>query len=108
MKCSAWFLLCVLGWVWPGGVSGVRAELVISELQAANGDTVRDEDGDTGDWMEIYNSGSAAVSLAGYSLTNDPARMDRWVLPAGELAAGARGELGWSSEWRKIAILADE
>ena len=34
------------------------AELYITEFMAINGSTLKDEDGDTSDWIEIFNSGS--------------------------------------------------
>lgn len=46
------------------------ASLHINELQPSNQDTITDEHGDADDWIELYNAGSTAVDLVGYSLAN--------------------------------------
>ncbi len=47
-----------------------------------------DADGDAEDWVELLNTGPSAVNLDGWSLTDDPAVPDKWILPARSLAAG--------------------
>ena len=44
---------------------------------ATNG--LLDEDRDNSDWIEIYNRGSNAVNLAGWSLSDDPEVPGMWV-----------------------------
>ena len=44
----------------------------------------------TSDWIELHNSGAAAVDLAGWSLTDDPALPAKWTFPAAtRIDAGA-------------------
>lgn len=62
--------------------------LVLSEIMAANNGPVRDEDGDASDWIEVHNPGTAAVSLAGWHLTDDPINPGKWTFPATNLAPG--------------------
>ena len=50
---------------------------------ASNVSTLADEDGDYSDWIEIYNGGTVAVNLEGWSLTDDPALPGQFVIPAG-------------------------
>jgi hypothetical protein len=57
--------------------------LRITEFMASNDDALRDADGDTSDWLEVYNSGDEAVDLAGLHLTDDPDELDKWAFPAG-------------------------
>src|SRR5215470_5895915 len=38
----------------------------LNEFMAANSGVLRDEDGDSSDWIEIYNPSENAVSLAGW------------------------------------------
>jgi len=45
--------------------------LMINELMASNGGSVRDPSGDSDDWIEIYNYGSDAVDIGGMCLTDD-------------------------------------
>ncbi len=58
-----------------------EAAVTISEFVASNENGIRDEDGDTSDWLEIFNSGPTAVALGGWSLTDDPGAPAKWVLP---------------------------
>ncbi|MBI5388191.1 MAG: lamin tail domain-containing protein [Verrucomicrobia bacterium] len=62
--------------------------LRITELCAANRTGFLDEDGLASDWLEIFNPNSNAVSLAGWSLSDDPAEPGKWVFPARTLNAG--------------------
>lgn len=56
--------------------------VVINEVMASNNTTIQDEDGDTSDWIELYNYGSEAVSLAGYGLSDRADNPFKWLLPA--------------------------
>ena len=70
-------------------VTSASAELVISEVMARGGHDLEDEDGDRTDWIELFNSGSEAVSLQAFALTDDPDDMLKWKLPERSLEAGA-------------------
>ena len=61
---------------------------IISEFLASNSDGIVDDNGDTSDWIEIYNAGDAAINLAGYTLTDDAGHPDRWTFPSTVLADG--------------------
>ena len=67
---------------WTGGT------LRINEVLARNGGSLEDADGDSSDWIELFNPGPESVSLAGWMLTDDDAAQDGWVLPAAELVGG--------------------
>jgi hypothetical protein len=69
--------------------SVATAQVVIHEILAANHRGIADEDGDSSDWVELYNRGASAVDLTGYSLTDEPGDLGRWVFPETQLAAGA-------------------
>ena len=63
---------------------------VISEFMASNGSKeplaegeLLDEDGDSSDWIEIYNPTAEAVHLGGWYLTNDAGNLDQWKFPNG-------------------------
>ena len=68
----------------------LAAEPVISEFLAANQTGLKDEDGDTSDWIEIYNPGDETVDLFGYSLTDDADDLTKWRLPHVDVAPGER------------------
>ncbi len=63
------------------------AEPVISEFLASNQNGVTDEDGDRPDWIEVRNPDATPVSLAGWSLTDSAANLQKWVFPAVTLPA---------------------
>ncbi len=64
------FLLWILCLA-PMPLSTVSAEVVISEFMASNSATLSDADGDFSDWIELSNTGSIAVDLGGWFLTDD-------------------------------------
>ena len=57
------------------------AEVRITEFLASNDEGLKDDDGDRADWIEIHNSGAAAVNLEGWSLTDDSAIPGMWKFP---------------------------
>ena len=63
------------------------ADIILSEVMTNNVTTLLDEDGESPDWIELHNDGDAAVDLGGYFLTDDDDDLNKWVLPAVELAA---------------------
>jgi hypothetical protein len=40
-----------------------------------------DEDGDSSDWLELYNNGTTVVDLTGWALTNDMSDPSMWLFP---------------------------
>ncbi len=65
-----------------------RGQVILSEFQASNVGTLRDEDGDTSDWIEIANTGKLPVDLAGWYLTDDASHLKKWQFPATNLPPG--------------------
>jgi hypothetical protein len=65
-------------------VSGV----IINEINVSNQSGARDENGEEQDWIELYNSGSGAVNLAGWSLSDDEDEPGRWVFPTRTMLPG--------------------
>ena len=54
---------------------------------ARNDDTLADEDGDSPDWVELYNPGDAPYDLTGHHLTDDLDAPEKWAFPAVTLPA---------------------
>ncbi len=65
---------------WPVSFA-VSQTVVINEFMASNGKTIEDEDGDTEDWIELYNYGEEPVDISGWALSDDFANPGRWVFP---------------------------
>ena len=55
--------------------------LRINELLASNASGLRDEQGDTSDWIELWNSNPQQLQLSGYHLTDDLNVLDKWSIP---------------------------
>jgi Lamin Tail Domain len=70
----------------PSAPDAPPPDLWVNELVADNQDGLRDEDGDPSDWIELYNATPDPVSLAGWSLTDDPDEPSKWLLPDVDLA----------------------
>ena len=68
-------------------VAESTGDVCISELLADNESGLSDEDGNRQDWLELYNSGEAAVSLDGWWLTDKSSNKTQWRLPAVSIAA---------------------
>src|SRR5215203_2212668 len=58
----------------------------ISEFIASNNGGLRDEDNDTPDWIEIFNSGTTNVNMDGWFLTDTADNLTKWRIPSTNLA----------------------
>jgi hypothetical protein len=52
--------------------------VVINEIMSSNTNTIYDEDGDTPDWIELYNSDANEINLNGYYLSDDSLNIKKW------------------------------
>jgi len=93
-QAEIWFvvlaLVCGLG-CWPLDVfaRNLSTDLCIKEFMAINSSDLPlshgellDSDGESSDWIEIHNAGLEDVNLAGWFLTDDLERLDKWAFPA--------------------------
>jgi len=67
----------------------VTADISINEFMAENKYSIRAADGETYSWVELKNTGSEAVNLSGFGLTDDETNPNKWTFPDIELAPGA-------------------
>ena len=68
----------------------VNAQVSIHEVCASNIDIILDEEGDSSDWIELWNPGASAVSLNGWYLSDDADEVLKWALPHQTLAPDER------------------
>ncbi len=61
--------------------------VVINEMMASNSATLHDEDGESSDWLELFNSSSQPVELTNFGLSDDPRTPFKWKFPAIQLPA---------------------
>jgi hypothetical protein len=59
----------------------------ISELVAENKYSLKDGYGEASDWIELRNTGNAAVDLTGWGLSDDSRQPMKWVFPATNIQA---------------------
>ncbi|MFN3875267.1 MAG: lamin tail domain-containing protein, partial [Flavobacteriales bacterium] len=77
--------------------SASRAQVVINEVCAANWTGPTDNYGEREDWVELYNTGSAAVDLTGWYLSDSQNNNTKYQIPAGTSIAGNGRLLIWCS-----------
>ena len=74
------FILFILCFNWTIDSQTVR----INEVVSSNS-TYFDEDGDTPDWIELFNFGTQSINLQGYYISDDLNDLNKWQFPAKEL-----------------------
>ena len=67
---------------------GFSAQVVINEGCNKNFQTILDEDGDSPDWIELYNAGSQTVNLNSFSLTDNLVYPKKWEFLDVSIAPG--------------------
>ncbi|MBO7655912.1 MAG: CotH kinase family protein, partial [Kiritimatiellae bacterium] len=61
----------------------LTAKIVINEVQSSNDETCLDEYGVSSDWIELYNTGSTAVDLSGWGISDNAEKPFKWSFPEG-------------------------
>ena len=69
-------------------ISALGSEPFISEIVAANDRTLRDDFGETSDWVELHNPGGTAANLLGWGLSDEQETPLKWVFPDVSIPAG--------------------
>jgi gliding motility-associated-like protein len=86
MKKLSLLFLTLISFYYKG-----NAQVVINEFSASNVTTVMDAYNQRNDWVELYNSGGAPVNLTGYYISDNPANLQKWQIPAvTDIVAGGR------------------
>ncbi len=73
----------------PEELSRGAGQVVISEFMEKNRSTLRDEDGDFSDWIELWNRSDEAVDISGWNLSDRENQLG-WTLPEMSLQPGER------------------
>lgn len=64
------------------------SDVIINEFMADNDGTLDDAEGQSSDWIELYNGTGSSINLLGYFLTDDAAVPNKWALPSYVLPSG--------------------
>ncbi len=67
----------------------VNSQVVINEVVSSNHTGISDEDGDTPDWIELFNKGNKTVNLDGYLLNDRWHTNNAWEFPEVKIAPNA-------------------
>ena len=62
-------------------------QIILSEFMADNKKTLNDGDGDSSDWIELYNAETTAVDLTNWRLSVQSDNPEQWKFPKVTLAA---------------------
>ena len=78
-------------------------QLTINEVLSSNDSSEQDEDGDYSDWVEIWNSGAAAVDLTGWGLSDSASNPFKWTFGDVTIQAG-EFLVVWASSKNRPAV----
>lgn len=59
-----------------------EAQVLINEICTGNDYSLLDNDHDSPDWIELYNTGETAVNLKNYTLSDDTINPGKWKFPS--------------------------
>ncbi len=62
--------------------------VVINEVCSSNKKSLKDSNGDSPDWVELYNTSKSKISLKGAHLSDDPDNPAKWTFPDVTIGAG--------------------
>ena len=65
--------------------TGLSAQVVINEYSASNRNGLTDFEGDTEDWIELYNTGASQADLTDFHLSDKGSNPMKFRMPAGIL-----------------------
>jgi hypothetical protein len=72
--------------------------VVINEFMASNTGIIKDDNDETEDWIELYNTTNNAINLEGYHITDSEQNLEKYTFPAG-VSIPAKGYLIiWADE----------
>ena len=60
-----------------------KAQVVINEFTAANKSDYMAANGKYYDWIELYNTTGSAINIGGWYLSDNPAVLNKYQIPAG-------------------------
>ena len=74
-----------------------HGQVLVNEVSASNWTTIQDNFNRNEDWIELYNSGPAAVDLGGWYLSDSQNNNTKWQFPSGATIGGNGYLLVWCS-----------
>jgi hypothetical protein len=62
-------------------------QIFINEFMSSNGSSIKDEDGNNEDWIELFNASESSVNLEGFYISDRQNNPKKWAFPNIEIAA---------------------
>jgi hypothetical protein len=81
-----WFCLPVCFLI---AYQAMAQSVMINEVCYTNRTALTDNEGNTPDWLELYNPGPGAVNLRNYKVTDDTSKTEFWTFPDYTLQSGS-------------------
>ncbi len=78
--------------------------VVINEVCAENDSSLKDEDGDSPDWLELYNNNDVDVDLSGWGLSDVATSPLKWTFPAGATIPARRYVMIFLSDKNRAVV----
>lgn len=78
--------------------ASIQVNVFINEWLAGNNRIADPADGDFEDWIELYNAGTTAADLSGYTLTDTLTNITKYVIPNGKVIPAGGYLLIWADE----------
>lgn len=78
--------------------ANLLGDVVINEVLASNNKTVKDENDQSEDYIELYNRSNKSVDISNYVLTDNPANLTKWKFAAGTVLAANSYFIVWADE----------
>lgn len=72
--------------------------IVINELMASNTKSVKDQDGEFDDWIELYNKSNEYIDISRWILTDNPANLDKYRFPDNTILEPNQYLIVWADE----------
>ena len=73
-------------------------DVLITEFMARRTDSIRDDDGDRAEFIELYTGGATAVDIGGYFLSDHCVNRFQWSFPEGVTIGPAEFLVVWATE----------
>ncbi len=75
-----------------------RPPLIINELMALNTHTLEDDDGETDDWIEVYNTGAADIDMSGMYFSDNIGSSIQYTIPVGTIISAGERRVFWADD----------
>jgi len=84
----------------PGRPNSTPADaIIVNEFMADNENTIQAPDGSYSDWIELYNTSSEPVDIAGLYFSDRKSEPGKWQIPAGNPAITTLQPYGYLLLW---------